>query len=147
MPPLRAEEDRAAIASAVANGTIDMIVSDHRPVDADDKRLPFGETNPGMMGLETLLPLCLVLYHRGLIALPALLHRLTARPAEVYGLPTGQIALGAPADLTLFDPDMPVMIDAETLTTRARNTSYQRFPAQGRVLRTWVAGRQVYRAS
>ena len=147
VPPLRAEEDRAAIAAAVANGTIDMIVSDHRPVDADDKRLPFGETNPGMMGLETLLPLCLVLYHRGLIALPALLHRLTARPAEVYGLPTGQIALGAPADLTLFDPDMPVMIDAETLTTRARNTSYQRFPAQGRVLRTWVAGRQVYRAS
>lgn len=147
VPPLRAEDDRRAIAEAVADGTIDLIVSDHRPVDADDKRLPFGETSAGMVGLETLLPLSLTLMHRGMMDLKDLLHRLTARPAEVFGLETGKIAEGAPADLLLFDPDVPVMIDADTLTTRARNISYERFPAQGKVLATWVEGRQVYTAA
>ena len=147
VPPLRAEEDRKAIAEAVADGTIDLIVSDHRPVDADDKRLPFGETQSGMVGLETLLPLALTLVHRELMDLKDLLHRMTARPAELFGLPTGKIAEGAPADLVLFDPHAPVMIDASKLTTRARNTSYENFPAQGKIMRTWVGGRPVFEAA
>ncbi len=142
IPPLRTEDDRKAIAAAVAEGTIDLIVSDHSPVDADDKRLPFGETAAGMVGLETLLPLSLTLVHRGVLDLPTLLHRMTARPAEIFGLETGKIAEGAPADLILFDPTAPVLIDADTLTTRARNTSYEKFPAQGKTLKTWVGGQE-----
>ena len=144
IPPLRSEEDREAIAAAVADGTIDLIVSDHSPVDADDKRLPFGETTAGMVGLETLLPLSLSLAHRGLMGLPVLLHRMTARPAELFGLESGRIAEGAPADLILFDPTTPVLIDADKLTTRARNSSYKAFPAQGTILKTWVGGQERY---
>ncbi len=143
-PPLRAEPDRKAIADAVASGQIDLIASDHRPVDADNKRLPFGETSPGIVGLETLLPLSLTLVHRGSMPLPDLLHRLTTRPAQVFGLPGGTLAEGAPADLVLFDPHAPVLIDRETLHSRAHNTPYEKFPAQGRVLGTWVGGRQVF---
>ena len=146
-PPLRTEGDRKAIAQGVAEGIIDLIVSDHRPVDADDKRLPFGETAPGMVGLETLLPLSLTLVHRKLLDLKDLLHRLTARPAEVFGLKTGKISKGAPADLLLFDPNAPILIDAQTLTTRARNISYEHFPAQGKILKTWVGGNEVFSAT
>lgn len=143
-PPLRAEEDRVAIANAVSAGVIDLIASDHKPVDEDDKRLPFGETSPGMVGLETLLPLSMTLVHRGLMSLLDLLHRMTVRPAEVYGLTGGKIVEDAPADLILFDPDAPVIIDRHTLKSRAHNTSYEKFPAQGKVIRTWVGGRQVF---
>ena len=144
-PPLRTEEDRQAIVQGLKEGVINIIASDHRPVDADNKRLPFGETSPGMVGLETLLPLSLTLVHGGHLSLPQLLSRLSTAPAQAFGLEGGRLEVGAPADLVLFDPDATLRIDRETLTTRATNTSYEQFAAKGQVLSTWVAGKQVFK--
>ena len=143
-PPLRTQADRQAVIEAIADGRISMIASDHRPIDADDKRLPFGETHPGMVGLETLLPLSLRLVESGALDLITLLHRLSTGPAQCYGLAGGSLALGGPADLILFDAAAQVVIDRETLGTRATNTSYENFDATGQVLGTWVGGRRVF---
>src|SRR5690606_18382580 len=98
-PPLRSESDRAAIAAAVADGTIDCIASDHAPHDQDSKRLPFAQAACGGVGLETLLPVSLELYHKREIGLLGLLKRMTSAPADLLGLPQGRLAVGAPADL------------------------------------------------
>ena len=142
-PPLRTEADRQAVIAAIADGRISMIASDHRPIDADDKRLPFGETHPGMVGLETLLPLSLRLVEAGALDLMTLLHRLSTGPAQTYGLAGGSLAIGTPADLILFDAEAKVVIDRETLATRATNISYENYDATGQVLGTWVGGRRV----
>src|ERR1700757_4546280 len=101
-PPLRSEADRQAIAAAVADGTIDCVASDHAPYDQESKRVPFVHAAPGIIGLETLLPLTLELYHKGQARLVDLLRRLTWAPADLLGLPQGRLAKGAPADLLLF---------------------------------------------
>src|SRR3546814_5957830 len=90
---------RQAILAGVADGTIDAIASDHSPHDVESKRLPFAIAEPGIVGLETLLPLSLQLYHGGKAGLLELLTRLTVRPAEILGLNAGRLAKGAPADL------------------------------------------------
>jgi len=145
-PPLRTDADRAAVAAAVADGTIDAIASDHCPQDQDSKRLPFALAEPGAVGLETLLPLALELYHQGRVPLADLLGRLTACPARLLGLEAGRLAVGAPADLVLFDPDRPWVVDADRLVGKSKNTPYDRRPVMGRVLRTVVDGRTVFAA-
>src|SRR6266436_5154119 len=104
-PPLRSETDRRAVAAAVADGTIDCVASDHAPYDQESKRVPFNHAAPGILGLETLLPLTLELYHKGEATLIDLLRRMTVAPADLLDLPQGRLAKGAPADLLLFDPD------------------------------------------
>lgn len=145
-PPLRDESDRSAVAAAIADGTIDAIASDHAPQDQESKRLPFGQALPGIVGLETLLPLSLELAHKGEVGLLGLLALLTCRPAALLGLPGGRLAKGAPADLLLFDPDRPGRIDVERFRSKSRNSPFDRRPVQGRVLRTVVDGRTVFAA-
>ncbi len=143
-PPLRSEEDRAAMVRGLANGEIDVIVSSHDPQDADVKRRPFAEAADGAIGLETLLPAALRLFHNNEIGLMALLKALTINPAKLLGLAAGRLEKGAPADLTLFDINTPWVVDREQLRARSKNSPFDEQKVQGRVLRTMVAGKTVY---
>lgn len=143
-PPLRAEEDRLAMVAALRDGLIDVIGSFHTPQDEESKRLPFEQAASGAVGLETMLPVLLRLYHAGELSLPTLFAALALRPARLLGLSTGRMAVGAPADLVLFDPDKPVVLDRFKLRSKSKNTPFDGARLQGRVLGTWVAGRRVH---
>ncbi|MFZ0397454.1 MAG: dihydroorotase [Methyloceanibacter sp.] len=143
-PPLRSEDDRAAMVEGIASGDIDVIVSAHDPQDADGKRRPFAEAADGAIGVETLLSAALRLYHDGSVDLSTLLRALTANPARLLGLPSGRLAKGAPADLVLIDLDTPFVVNPELLRTRSKNTPFDEARLQGRALMTLVAGRAVY---
>lgn len=143
-PPLRAEDDRQATVQALADGLIDVVVSGHMPWDEEAKRLPFEEAATGAVGLETFLPAMLRLVFEERIDLPTLFHRAALRPAQILGLPGGRLEAGAPADLVLFDPDVPFLLDRETLYSRSKNTPFDRTRMQGRVRATWVAGERVF---
>lgn len=143
-PPLRSEEDRLAMVAAVAEGTIDVICSLHTPADEESKRLPFEEADAGAVGLETLLPAAMRLYHAEQIGLPELFRALSLNPAKRLGLPQGRLAEGAPADLVLFDPEAPFVLDRWTLQSKSKNTPFDGARMQGRVLATFVAGQKVY---
>ncbi|MHA1114050.1 MAG: dihydroorotase [Alphaproteobacteria bacterium] len=145
-PPLRSETDRRAIVQGLADGVIDVIASDHTPRHTDSKRLPFAQAAAGIVGLETLLPLALGLYHKGHMSLVDLLAAMTSRPAALLGLDAGRLAPKAPADLVLFDPNAAWVIDTEAFRSRAKNAPFDDHPVQGRVLRTVVAGKAVFRA-
>jgi len=145
-PPLRAEADREAVVAGLAEGVIDVIVSSHLPWDEEAKRLPFEEAATGAVGLETFLPACLRLVHGGQIPLAALFERAALAPARLLGLPCGRLARGAPADLVLFDPDAPFVLDRDALQSKSKNTPFDRQRMQGRVLGTWVAGERVFAA-
>jgi dihydroorotase len=143
-PPLRAEEDRAAVAEALADGLIDVIASGHTPWDEESKRVPFEAAAVGAVGLETLLTASLTLYHNGLMNLPALMAALSLNPARLLGLPGGRLAPGAPADLVLFDPDAPWLLDRFALKSKSKNTPFDRRRMTGRVLGTWVGGVRLF---
>ncbi|PCD76083.1 dihydroorotase [Pseudothioclava arenosa] len=143
-PPLRSEADRLAMVAAVAEGTIDVICSLHTPADEESKRLPFEEADAGAVGLETLLPAAMRLYHAEQIGLPELFRALSLNPAKRLGLPQGRLAEGAPADLVLFDPEAPFVLDRWTLQSKSKNTPFDGARMQGRVLATFVAGQKVY---
>ncbi|WGV15778.1 dihydroorotase [Fuscovulum ytuae] len=143
-PPLRSEEDRLAMVEAVANGTIDCISSLHTPADEESKRLPFEEAAPGAVALETLLPAAMRLYHAGHIDLPTLFRALALNPAKRLGLPQGRMAPGAPADLVLFNPDTPFLMDRFTLRSKSKNTPFDGQRMEGKVMATFVNGIQVY---
>lgn len=146
-PPLRSEEDRLAMVQAVAEGTIDVIGSFHTPADEESKRLPFEEAASGAVGLETLLPAALRLYHAGALDLPALFRALALNPARRLGLPQGRLSQGAPADLVLFDPDTPFVLDRFTLHSKSKNTPFDGARLEGKVLGTWVSGNRVFEAN
>jgi dihydroorotase len=143
-PPLRCEADRRAVVAGLRDGTIDAIASDHAPQDQESKRRPFASAASGMVGLETLLPLALELFHNGHLSLLQVLRTLTHAPAEILRLPAGRLAVGAPADLVLFDPDRPWRVDVRAFRSKCKNAPYDGRPVQGRVLRTVVAGRTVF---
>ncbi|MFV2053840.1 dihydroorotase [Aliiroseovarius sp. YM-037] len=143
-PPLRSEDDRIAMVEAVAAGLIDVISSMHTPQDEESKRLPFEEAASGAVALETLLPAALRLVHAEMIDLPTLWRALSLNPAKRLGLPSGRLALGAPADLVLFDPDAPFVLDRFTLRSKSKNTPFDGQRMQGKVLKTFVAGAEVY---
>ncbi|MFL5129076.1 MAG: amidohydrolase family protein, partial [Microvirga sp.] len=127
-----------------ADGTIDVIVSDHNPQDVENKRLPFAEAANGAVGLETLLSAALRLVQAGHIPLPRLLHALSTKPAEILGLPGGRLAVGAPADLIVFDPDAPYVLDKRQLKSLSKNTPFDEARLEGQVSMTMVAGRVVF---
>jgi dihydroorotase len=143
-PPLRSEDDRLAMVEAVASGVIDVICSMHTPQDEESKRLPFEEAASGAVALETLLPAALRLLHAGSIDLPTLWRALSFNPAKRLGLEGGRLSVGAPADLVLFDPNAPFVMDRETLRSKSKNTPFDGQRMQGRVLRTFVGGEEVY---
>ena len=144
-PPLRAEDDRQAAIAAVRDGLIDVICSMHTPQDEESKRLPFEEAASGAVGLETLLPAAMRLYHSGDLDLPTLFRAMSLNPARRLGLEAGRMSKGAPADLVLFDPDAPFVLDRFTLRSKSKNTPFDGGRMQGRVLATYVAGAPVYR--
>ena len=143
-PPLRDEDDRLAVAEAVSSGLIDVISSMHTPQDEESKRLPFETAASGAVALETLLPAALRLVHAGLITLPKLWRALSLNPAKRFGLPAGRLAPGAPADLVLFDPNAPFILDRATLHSKSRNTPFDGSRMQGKVRATYVNGAQVF---
>ena len=143
-PPLRAEDDRLAVVEALRDGLIDTISSMHTPQDEESKRLPFEEAASGAVGLETLLPAALRLHHAGDLTLPQLFRALSLNPAKRLGLPQGRMAVGAPADLVLFDPDAPFVLDRFALRSKSKNTPFDGARLQGRVRGTFVNGACVF---
>ncbi len=144
-PPLRGEDDRAALVRGLAAGDVDVIVSSHDPQDADVKRRPFAEAADGAIGLETLLSAALRLHHGDGVSLMMLLRAMTIAPARLLGLPSGRLEKGAPADLVLFDLGQPWVVDRELLRARSKNSPFDESKMQGRILLTVVAGETVYR--
>ncbi len=143
-PPLRREDDRAAMVRGIASGDIDIIVSSHDPQDADTKRRPFAEAADGAVGLETLLAAALRLVHAREVPMLTLLKAMTINPARLLGLHSGRLAKGAIADLVLFDPGEPWVLNKDLLRSRSKNSPFDEAKMQGRVLRTVVAGETVY---
>lgn len=144
-PPLRSEEDRIAIIEAVKSGLIDIISSMHTPQDEESKRLPFEEAASGAVALETLLPAAMQLYHNGYLTLPELWRAMALNPAKRLGLSSGRLEVGAPADIIMFDPDAPFVLDRFKLNSKSKNTPFDGRQMQGKVLATFVAGKVVYR--
>ena len=143
-PPLRSENDRLAIINAVNSGVIDVISSFHTPQDEESKRLPFETAAAGAVGLETLLPASLQLFHNQSVSLEKLIKTMTLNPALLLGLPSGRITPGAPADLIIFDADIPFILDRETLKSKSKNTPFDGHKLQGKVRRTIVAGKTIF---
>lgn len=143
-PPLRREEDRTAMVRSVQNGDIDVIVSSHDPQDADTKRRPFAEAADGAVGLETMLSAAVRLHLNGDADLKVLLRAMTSGPADLLGLETGRLIKGAVADLVVFDPQAPWVVNREDLSSRSKNSPFDEHKMLGRVLMTLVAGHTVY---
>ena len=146
-PPLRAEQDRMAVVEALRDGTIDVIASDHAPHDQESKRIPFAQAEPGIAGVETLLPLALELYHDGVLPLLDLMRKMTVAPAELLELPLGTLGIGRPADLVLFDLERPWRLNIKGGVGKSKNAPYEGRPVQGQVRMTVVDGRIVYQAA
>ena len=143
-PPLRAEPDRLALVEALATGLIDVIVSDHDPQDVETKRLPFAEAAPGAIGIETMLTAGLRLVNGGDVTLVQLLGALSTKPAELLGLPGGNLRPGSVADVIVIDLDVPWVLDPATLKSKCKNTPFDESRMQGRVVRTIVTGRTAF---
>ncbi len=143
-PPLREERDRQALLAAINDGTIDVIVSDHDPRPAGEKRLPYAEASPGAVGLELLLAAGLSQVADGGLDLLAFLGALTHRPADLLGIDGGRIRQGAAADLVIFDPHEPWVCDAANLRSRSKNTPFDGRRLTGRVQHTIKDGVVVY---
>ncbi len=144
-PPLRTQNDRLALSDAVVAGWA-AICSDHTPVGADDKLLPFGEAKPGATGLEVLLPLTLKWAEAAKVDLPTALARITAAPAAVLGLASGQLAVGTTADVCIFDPEANWQLTPDALKSRGKNSPWQGYMMTGKIKATLVGGRVVYQA-
>ena len=143
-PPLRGTSDRAALRAGLADGTIDVVSSDHAPVDDDGKQLPFGEAESGATGLELLLPLTLKWAREDRIALPAALARVTTLPASILGVAAGRLDVGEAADLCVFDPEAWWRVERRALASQGRNTPFLGHEVPGRVRYTLVDGAVVY---
>jgi dihydroorotase len=143
-PPLRNEADRLAVVEGLRDGTIDVICSGHDPRTAEDKRVPFAQSAPGMVGVETLLPLALTLAHNGIVPLIDVVAKLTLNPARIFGLPLPTLAVGAVADLLLLNLHTPWTLTEDSLHSSAKNTPFESMPLEGQVLATFCNGKQVF---
>ncbi len=144
VPPLRTTRDRAALREGLADGTIDAVCSDHAPVDDDAKQVPFGEAEPGATGLELLLPLTLKWAAEEGIALPAALAKITSVPARLVVAGAGDLAVGRPADVCIFDPQAFWKVERGALKSQGKNTPFLGLEVPGRVRWTLVAGQVVH---
>ncbi|MDR6759023.1 dihydroorotase [Mycoplana sp. BE70] len=143
-PPLRGEDDRKAMVEALADGTIDIIVSSHDPQDVDTKRLPFADAADGGIGLETSLAAALRLYHSGDVGLMRLIDAMSTRPAQIFGLDAGTLKPGAIADIVLIDLEEPWIAAKDGFVSRSKNTPFEDARFTGRALQTYVAGDRVH---
>lgn len=143
-PPLRSESDQTALRQALKDNVISAICSDHQPHESDAKMAPFAETEPGISGLETLLPLTMKLVEAGVLDLSTAIARLTTGPADILGLPTGRLNPGSPADLCIFSMDEPWTFDRNNMLSTGKNTPFDGWDFNARVHYTILAGRVVY---
>ncbi|WP_068313897.1 dihydroorotase [Polycladidibacter hongkongensis] len=143
-PPLRTEEDRLQMVEAIARGDIDIIMSDHNPQDVETKRHPFAEAEAGALGLETLLGAGLRLVHSGEVPLSRLLACLTCNPARRLGLNKGTLTKGAEADIIVFDPERPWVVEKSKIRSLSKNTPFEDELLTGKVLTTIVSGQVLY---
>jgi len=144
LPPLRTVEDREQLRNALQNGSIHAICSDHQPHEPDAKMGPFPATEPGISGLDTLLPLSLRLVEEHVLELPALIRHLTWHPAQILGLPHGTLETGASADVCIFDPHRTWLLDNGNLRSNGHNTPFRGWEMKGRVTHTLFEGRLVH---
>jgi dihydroorotase len=147
IPPFRSPRDRDALRAGLADGAVDALCSDHAPVDEDAKQLPFGESEPGVTGLELLLPLALKWAQEMRVALPEAIATVTSKPAAILGIEAGELAPGKAADLCVFDPDAQVKITPESLRSQGKNTPFIGYELPGRVRYTLVGGNVVFEAA
>jgi dihydroorotase len=139
-PPLRTEDERLALVAALAEGVIDVVVSNHDPQDVETKRQPFAEAADGALGLETMLSAGLRLVHAGQVSLPRLIQAMSATPAALIGSQAGRLSVGAPADLILIDTDEPFVVDKMKLKSRSKNSPFDEARLTGRAVMTMVGG-------
>jgi dihydroorotase len=144
IPPLRTVEDRQQLREALQRGGISAICSDHQPHEPDAKLGPFPSTEPGISGLDTLLPLGLRLVEEQAIELVDMIQRLTQGPAEILGLPYGTLSIGASADICIFNPELTWLLDCTSMQSHAHNTPFMGWEMKGRVTHTLLNGRLVY---
>jgi dihydroorotase len=144
MPPLRTAADQQALIEGLADGTIDAIATDHAPHSPVEKDVEFECAAPGLLGLETALPIVLELVRRGTLEASRVIAALTGRPARAFGLDAGSLAIGAAADIAVIDPDRAVTFTAEMLASKSKNSPFIGKPLGGRAVLTLVAGRVVY---
>jgi dihydroorotase len=145
-PPLREAADRDAMLEGIADGTVDVIATDHAPHHADEKMVEFDRAPFGIVGLETAVPLVFDrLVHGGRITLPRMIELLSANPARALSLAGGTLAEGAVADVTVLAPDLQVTVRAKELQSKSKNTPFDGWRLRGGVLATIVGGRIVYR--
>ncbi len=144
-PPLRLEEDRIALVEGIKSGLIDVIVSDHRPEDEESKRLPFAQAAVGSIGIETLLPLALELYHNESLTLNKIIETLTCNPAKILKIKKGTLKVGSDADICVFDLNTPWVVKAENLKSKSKNTAIEDRKLQGKVMMTFLNGNLAYK--
>ena len=143
-PPLRAEEDRIAVIEGLKDGTIDAIATDHAPHDQESKRVPLSQAAFGIVGLETMLPLSLGLYHQGILPLRDILGKMTYQPADIIKTPVGRLKKGAVADLTVIDLNYDWSINPKSFFSKSHNSPFDNYSTKGRAIRTVVGGQTVY---
>lgn len=144
-PPLREAADRDAMLEGIADGSVDVIATDHAPHHRDEKNAEFDQAPFGIVGLETAVSLALDrLVHAGLIGLPRLIELMSANPARILGVPGGSLSVGGPADVTIIAPDLNVRVDPDRMRSLARNTPFGGWELRGGVAATFVAGRPVF---
>jgi dihydroorotase len=143
-PPLRSEKDRLAIIEGLRDGTIDAIATDHAPHDEESKRVPMTHAAFGIVGLETMLPLALTLYHKKIMPLHDVIAAMTYKPADIIQVPAGRLKKGMPADLTLIDLNMNWKLDPKEFVSKSQNSPFEEWTTQGRAIRTVVGGETVY---
>lgn len=145
-PPLREARDRDAMLAGIADGSVDVIATDHAPHHYDEKNVEYDRAPFGIVGLETAVPLALDrLVHGGVIGLPRLVELMSVNPARILRVPGGTLAVGAAADVTILAPEQTVTIDRATLRSRSKNTPFHGWTLRGAVAATLVGGRVVYR--
>jgi dihydroorotase len=144
-PPLRGAADRDAMLQGLADGSIDVIATDHAPHAADEKQVEFDQAPFGITGLETAVSLCLDrLIHRGIVTLPRLIELLSVNPAKILNVPGGSLVEGALADITILAPDLAVTVNAAQMKSKSKNTPFDGWELRGGVAATIVGGRLVY---
>ena len=146
-PPLRKEEDRLSLVRGLKDETIDVIVSDHKPEDEEQKRLTFARAATGASGIETLLSLSLELYHNESLKLETIIKALTANPAKILKINKGNLSIGNEADFCIVDLDKPWIVKKENLFSKSKNTSIEDKKLQGKVINTFVKGEELFRLS
>jgi len=144
-PPLRTEEDRTSLVKGLSDGTIDVIVSDHKPEDEEQKRLTFAQAETGASGIETLLSLSLELYHNGSAKLDTIIKALTSGPAKILKIDKGTLSIGSDADFCVVDLNKPWIVKQENLYSKSKNTSIENKKLQGKVMNTFVKGEELFK--